>query len=47
MWISLWILKGTTAVNGLKTLKPPVDSKNRKNVVPIHTLFKTSATHSP
>jgi len=25
MWISLWILKGTSAVNGLKTLKPSVD----------------------
>jgi hypothetical protein len=27
MWTTLWIVKGTTAVNGLKTLKASVDSQ--------------------
>jgi hypothetical protein len=29
MWISLWTVKGRTVVNGLKTLKPPVDRQKR------------------
>ena len=37
---------GTTALNGLKTLKPPVDQGKGKNVIPLHTLIKTCSTHS-
>jgi hypothetical protein len=33
MWISLWTVKGTTAVNGLKTLKVSVDHRNGPKIL--------------